>query len=148
MMRPRPSVCSRCSARSKQFSTTANSSNQSQNASSFPPQTGYSRLTNRGLISITGTDSTTFLQGLITQTMLASNDPSRNIRRTGAYTAFLNSQGRVLNDAFIYPIPGAESNDAEQGWLVEVDKNQVPVLMKHLKKHKPRAKLKLRALEE
>jgi folate-binding protein YgfZ len=148
MMRPRPSVCSRCLSRSKQFSTTANRSNQSQNASSFPPQTGYSRLTNRGLISITGTDSTTFLQGLMTQNMLVSNDPSRKVRRTGAYTAFLNSQGRVLNDAFIYPIPGAESNDAEQSWLVEVDKNQVPVLMKHLKKHKLRAKLKLRALEE
>ncbi|KAJ5312537.1 hypothetical protein N7508_003367 [Penicillium antarcticum] len=147
MMRPRPSACSRCLARTKQFSTTTNRSNQSQNAS-FPPQTGFSRLTNRGLISIIGTDSTTFLQGLMTQNMLVPNDPNKGIRRTGAYTAFLNSQGRVLNDAFIYPIPGAENNAAEQGWLVEVDRNQVPVLMKHLKKHKLRAKLKLRALEE
>jgi folate-binding protein YgfZ len=84
----------------------------------------------------------------MTQNMLVPNDPSKSVRRTGAYTAFLNSQGRVLNDAFIYPIPGAENNDAEQGWLVEVDRNQVPVLMKHLKKHKLRAKLKLRALDE
>ncbi|CAG7935149.1 unnamed protein product [Penicillium nalgiovense] len=147
MMRPRPSVCGRCLARSRLFSTTAHRTEQSQNAP-FPPSAGYSRLTNRGLISITGTDSTTFLQGLITQNMLVANDPNRSIRRTGAYTAFLNSQGRVLNDAFIYPLPGAEAQGAESSWLVEIDKNQVPVLLKHLKKHKLRAKLKLRALEE
>jgi folate-binding protein YgfZ len=147
MMRPRPSVCSRCLARSRPFSTTAQCTQQSQNAP-FPPAVGYSRLTNRGLISVTGTDSTTFLQGLMTQNMLVANDPNRNIRRTGAYTAFLNSQGRVLNDAFIYPLPGTEAQGADSGWLVEVDKNQVPVLMKHLKKHKLRAKLKLRALDD
>ncbi|KAJ5558407.1 Glycine cleavage T-protein N-terminal [Penicillium sp. DV-2018c] len=142
MMRPRHAVCTRCLSRSRLFSTKAQ-----QNAP-FPPTAGYSRLTNRGLICITGHDSTTFLQGLMTQNMLVANDPNRNIRRTGAYTAFLNSQGRVLNDAFIYPLPGAEAQGADSGWLVEVDKDQVPVLIKHLKKHKLRAKLKLRALEE
>ncbi|KAJ5874253.1 uncharacterized protein N7529_002683 [Penicillium soppii] len=147
MMRPRPSICSRCLASSRKFSTTAQRNQQIQNVP-FPPTAGYSRLTNRGLISVTGTDSTTFLQGLMTQNMLVANDPNRNIRRTGAYTAFLNSQGRVLNDAFIYPLPGAEAQGADSGWLVEVDKDQVPVLMKHLKKHKLRAKLKLRALDE
>jgi folate-binding protein YgfZ len=147
MMRPRPSICSRCLASSRTFSTTAQRNQQIQNVP-FPPTAGYSRLTNRGLISVTGTDSTTFLQGLMTQNMLVANDPNRNIRRTGAYTAFLNSQGRVLNDAFIYPLPGAEAQGADSGWLVEVDKDQVPVLMKHLKKHKLRAKLKLRALDE
>ncbi|KAJ5782475.1 hypothetical protein N7457_004249 [Penicillium paradoxum] len=147
MMRPRPSVCKCCLGRNRLFSTTAQRAEQSQNVP-FPPSAGYSRLTNRGLISITGTDSTTFLQGLMTQNMLVANDPKKSIRRTGAYTAFLNSQGRVLNDAFIYPLPGAEAQGTESGWLVEVDKAQVPVLLKHLKKHKLRAKLKLRALEE
>lgn len=84
----------------------------------------------------------------MTQNMLIANDPNRSVRRTGAYTAFLNSQGRVLNDAFIYPFPGAEAQGPDSGWLVEVDKDQIPVLMKHLKKHKLRAKLKLRALED
>lgn len=147
MMRPRLSVCNRCLVRSRHFNTTASKSEQSQNAS-FPPQTGYARLTNRGLISITGADSATFLQGLITQNMLVANDPSKSIRRTGSYTAFLNSQGRILNDAFIYPVPNAEGNDIDREWLVEVDKNEVPTLLKHLKKHKLRAKLKLRALED
>lgn len=145
MIRPQLSVCSRCLARSRLFSTTARATKQHNGNA---PQTGYTRLTNRGLISITGTDSATFLQGLITQNMLITNDPNRHVRRTGSYTAFLNSQGRVLNDAFIYPLPNTESNDAEQGWLIEVDKNEIPRLMKHLKKHKLRAKLKLRALED
>ena len=115
-----------------------------------PPRTGYSRLANRGLISITGIDSTTFLQGLITQNMLITNDPSREARRTGSYTAFLNSHGRVLNDTFIYPLPKTEEDGGSDapGWLIEVDKNEVSSLLKHLKKHKLRAKLKLRALDE
>ncbi|KAJ5279484.1 transferase caf17 [Penicillium angulare] len=145
MMRPRVSICSRCLARKRPFSTTVSRTEQAKNAAT-PPEAGYTRLTNRGLISIAGIDSATFLQGLITQNMLVAGDPSKPIRRTGSYTAFLNSQGRILNDAFIYPDPVPNSNDLE--WLVEVDKNEVPVLLKHLKKHKLRAKLKLRAIEE
>ena len=83
--------------------------------------------------------------------MLITNDPNRHARRTGSYTAFLNSTGRVLNDAFIYPMPKTEAEAAstdDPGWIIEVDKNEVASLMKHLKKHKLRAKLKLRALED
>ncbi|KAJ5832604.1 transferase caf17 [Penicillium riverlandense] len=146
MMRPRLSACHRCLARSRLFTTTAPVGQHTQNAPPPPPPAaGYARLTNRGLISITGVDSSTFLQGLITQNMLVTNDLSHSVRRTGSYTAFLNSQGRVLNDAFIYPFSGTEE---ESGWLVEVDKNEIPTLLKHLKKHKLRAKLKLRALED
>lgn len=147
MMRRRLSVCSRCLARGRLFSTTPHQAEQGQHGS-LPVQAGYARLANRGLISITGADSATFLQGLITQNMMVANDPSRNIRRTGSYTAFLNSQGRVLNDAFIYPLPNPEGNDLGREWLVEVDKDEVTSLIKHLKKHKLRAKLKLRALED
>lgn len=146
-MRPRLSVCGRCLARSRPFSTTSSHAGAFQNAS-LPPDVGYARLTNRGLISITGVDSATFLQGLITQNMLIANDPAKPVRRTGAYTAFLNSQGRILNDAFIYPLPNPENNSTELEWLIEVDKIEVPTLMKHLKKHKLRAKLKLRAIED
>ncbi|RJE18131.1 transferase caf17, mitochondrial [Aspergillus sclerotialis] len=83
--------------------------------------------------------------------MLITNDPNRHIRRTGSYTAFLNSTGRVLNDAFIYPMPKTEAEAAstdDPSWIIEVDKNEVASLMKHLKKHKLRAKLNLRALED
>lgn len=73
--------------------------------------------------------------------------------RSGLYTAFLNAQGRVISDAFIYSTLGSNwhksSNaDEEQGYLVEVDSEQAPGLFKHLKKHKLRSKFKLRLLEE
>ncbi|OOF93239.1 hypothetical protein ASPCADRAFT_53869 [Aspergillus carbonarius ITEM 5010] len=153
-MRSSPStrtVCAQCLSRGRYFSTTIQRRTQQSGTTNppSPPATGYARLTNRGLISITGIDSTSFLQGLITQNMLVTNDPNRATRRTGSYTAFLNSQGRILNDAFIYPLPQAEGTSPDElAWLVEVDKNEVASLMKHLKKHKLRAKLKLRALDD
>ncbi|KAL2864738.1 decapping enzyme complex catalytic subunit DCP2 [Aspergillus lucknowensis] len=150
MIRPRTSprlICTRCSSQWRAFSTTRQP--RAQDIAPPPPQDGYARLTNRGLISITGVDSTTFLQGLITQNMFIANDPNRRVRHTGSYSAFLNSTGRILNDAFIYPLPQSEgASPDEPAWLVEVDRDEVPSLLKHLKKHKLRAKLKLRALEE
>ncbi|KAL4802218.1 hypothetical protein BDV18DRAFT_147069 [Aspergillus unguis] len=147
MFRPKTipqSICTRCATQWRTFSTTRHSQAA---APPSPPQAGYARLTNRGLISISGIDSTTFLQGLITQNMFITNDPNRRVRHTGTYTAFLNSHGRILNDAFVYPLPPTESSE-EPAWLIEVDKNEVPKLLKHLKKHKLRAKLKLRALDD
>ncbi|KAE8148963.1 hypothetical protein BDV25DRAFT_130781 [Aspergillus avenaceus] len=143
-------ICARCLNQNRAFSTTIQAcSQQTSHAIPSPPPAGYARLTNRSLISITGVDSVTFLQGLITQNMLITNDPNRATRRTGSYTAFLNSHGRILNDAFIYPFPQTDgASPDEPGWLIEVDKNEVTSLMKHLKKHKLRAKLKLRALED
>ncbi|KAI9371785.1 hypothetical protein BJX61DRAFT_534498 [Aspergillus egyptiacus] len=149
MLRPTTaprSVCKYCSVKLRLFSTTFQP--RAHAIPPSPPQVGYARLTNRGLISITGVDSTTFLQGLITQNMFIANDPDRRARHTGSYTAFLNSHGRILNDAFIYPLPQSSDAPDEPAWLVEVDKSEVPSLLKHLKKHKLRAKLKLRALDE
>ncbi|KAL3472992.1 hypothetical protein BJX99DRAFT_249280 [Aspergillus californicus] len=138
-------ICTRCLAQGRLYSTTSQCRALSPPS---PPQAGYARLTNRGLISITGVDSTTFLQGLITQNMFIANDPDRKMRHTGSYAAFLNSHGRILNDTFIYPLPSTDGSTDEPAWLVEVDKNDVPAVLKHLKKHKLRAKLKLRALDE
>ncbi|KAF9889595.1 mRNA-decapping enzyme subunit 2 [Aspergillus nanangensis] len=151
MMRPSSSTrtrCAQCINGGRLFSTTTPSRTE-QSSNTFPPpppRAGYARLTNRGLISVTGVDSTSFLQGLITQNMLVTNDPNRSARHTGSYTAFLNSHGRILYDAFIYPVP--ETNPDEPTWLVEADRNEIPTLLKHLKKHKLRAKLKLRALDD
>jgi folate-binding protein YgfZ len=85
--------------------------------------------------------------------MLMGKESVRAPRRTGSYSAFLNSQGRVLHDVFIYPITKgslSNTNDTtdEAAWLIEVDKSEVTNLLKHLKKHKLRSKLTLRALEE
>lgn len=52
----------------------------------------------------------------------------------------------MLHDVFIYPSPHEDA--AERAYLVEVDKAEVQTFMKHLKKYKLRAKLKIRALDE
>lgn len=151
-MRPGTSVtrlCSRCLRHNRLFSSTSQLSQQQQNvAPPPPPRAGYTRLTNRALISITGIDSATFLQGIIAQNMI-TNDQSHTTRQTPSFTAFLNAHGRIMNDAFVYPLlkadPEAAASDGP-AYLVEVDRNEVSGLMKHLRRHKLRSKLKLRVL--
>ncbi|KAL1966819.1 hypothetical protein VTN77DRAFT_3784 [Rasamsonia byssochlamydoides] len=152
-MAPRPStrfICSRCLSRGRaSFSTTSQFHQQQKqhDLPPVPPPAGYARLTNRALISIAGADSTAFLQGMVTQNMLMGKEPVRTPRRTGCYSAFLNAQGRVLHDVFIYPLPAGSSAD-DAAWLIEVDKAEVNNLLKHLKKHKLRAKFTMRALDD
>ncbi|CRG90650.1 hypothetical protein PISL3812_07694 [Talaromyces islandicus] len=150
-------VCSRCLGNGKAFFSTSGRARQQQQLKHElppvgPPASGYARLTNRALIAIGGVDSTSFLQGMVTQNMLMGKDPVSAARRTGSYSAFLNSQGRVLHDVFIYPMTptntGVNVGAEDPLWLIEVDKAEVKNLMKHLKKHKLRAKLTLRALED
>lgn len=155
-MAPRPStrfICTRCLSRGRaSFSTTFQFRQQQKqhDLPPVPPPAGYTRLTNRALISIAGADSTSFLQGMVTQNMLMGKEPVRAPRRTGCYSAFLNAQGRVLHDVFIYPMPqdGAASGADDAAWLIEVDKAEVTNLLKHLKKHKLRAKFTMRALDD
>ncbi|KAH8696180.1 putative aminomethyl transferase [Talaromyces proteolyticus] len=151
-------VCSICLGRSNALFSTSSRAHQRQHNTygtpPIPPASGYARLTNRSLIAIAGADSTSFLQGMVTQNMLMGKEPVNTPRRTGTYSAFLNSQGRVLHDVFIYPIASTgvdvgKSVAAEDPvWLIEVDKEEVKNLTKHLKKHKLRAKLTIRALED
>lgn len=161
----RPFVCLRClqTRRDRPFSSTrsveqhydAGRPKPSSTPLFPPPLTGYTRLTHRALVAISGQDSTSFLQGMVTQNMMLGQDPVRTPRHTGTYAAFLNAQGRVLHDVFIYPSssltasPSATgAQEADPSWLIEVDKSEVTNLLKHLKKHKLRSKLTLRALDE
>lgn len=52
----------------------------------------------------------------------------------------------MLHDVFIYPDPAGQQQQ-EPAWLVEVDRAEIPQFMKHLRKHKLRSKLTLRALD-
>ncbi|RMD41342.1 hypothetical protein DV735_g3773, partial [Chaetothyriales sp. CBS 134920] len=60
------------------------------------------------------------------------------------YTAFLSAQGRILQDVFVYP-PSWEGEKKHE-WLVEVDADSATDLLKHLKKHKLRAKFAMELL--
>jgi transferase CAF17, mitochondrial len=137
-----PYICSQCLRQSRRRLY----SSQNNSPPSAPPPSGAVRLANRRLISLHGQDAPKFLQGLVT----ANVNPSS---RAGFYAAFLNGQGRVLNDVFVYPTLGSSwhqdvNKDEDQGYLVEVDGEQVDALFKHLKRHKLRSNFKLRVLED
>lgn len=143
---PRQSfICLRCLARSRRsYATTTGP--QSASLPPAPPASGASRLTNRRLISLNGQDAPKFLQGIITNNL-------RRDSHTGFFAAFLTAQGKVLHDVFVYPTAGSQlqingTNPDEPGYIVEVDAPQASKLLAHLKRHKLRAKLQLRLLEE
>ena len=99
-------------------------------------------LPNRSLIKLAGIDAEKFLHDLL---------PARILGRTPEasgrpiYTAFLNAQGRILNDVFVYP---PSRKGAEDTWYIEVDRDGRTPLLQHLKKHKLRSKFKLEALDD
>lgn len=136
------STCKRCikPSRSRPYSTQPNSPPLP------PPTSGAAKLTTRRLISLHGPEAPKFLQGIITNNLRADS-------RSGFYSAFLTAPGKVLNDVFVYPTHGSkwhsEANKSEdQGYLVEVDADDASFLFKHIKRHKLRAKLALRLLDD
>ncbi|KAJ2892405.1 putative folate-binding protein [Zalerion maritima] len=118
------------------------------------PSAGYAALPQRRLISLAGPDAAKFLQGAITRNIYdvpsdssASEGPPR---QQGIYGAFLNAQGRFLNDVFIYPDTiGIGAKDAAEGetFLVEVDAAEAERLAKHIKLYKLRAKFDVKLLD-
>ncbi|POV96898.1 hypothetical protein PSTT_15395 [Puccinia striiformis] len=61
------------------------------------------RLVDRGLISLKGEKSKTFLQGLITNNLNKLTNEQILNDRTAVYTAFLTPPGRLQFDGFVYP---------------------------------------------
>jgi len=135
-------ICARCLGRRhsrRSYATTSAST-------PAPPASGAAKLTTRRLISLHGEEAPKFLQGLVTNNV-------RTETQAGFYAAFLTAPGKVLNDVFVYPTLGSHwhketNHDEQQGFLVEVDADQAELLLKHIKKHKLRAKFKLRLLEQ
>ncbi|KAF2421539.1 Aminomethyltransferase folate-binding domain-containing protein [Tothia fuscella] len=107
---------------------------------SSPRSAQYCALPNRTLVSLTGPDTSKFLQGLTTQDI----DPKN--RKSTLYTAFLNAQGRVLYDAFLYPHRQEDSPD--EGYMIEVDRSAAGEFIKHLKRHKLRSEIKIQDVGE
>jgi folate-binding protein YgfZ len=100
----------------------------------------FAWLRSRLLIRLTGPDVLPFLQGLITANIAKFELPSAATRPI--YTGFLNAQGRILNDVFLWR--GHDSSESgEASWLIDVDAVSRGSLVAHLKKHKLRSKVKL-----
>ncbi|KAI9766345.1 MAG: ccr4 associated factor [Geoglossum simile] len=117
-----------------------------------PPAAGIAKLTNRRLIALHGQDAPGFLQGVVTNNI-------RPGETRGFYSAFLNAQGRVLADVFIYPsaqnphyrstltlTPGSPQPD-EPSYFIEVSSDTVDSLLAHIRRHKLRAKFSARILD-
>jgi folate-binding protein YgfZ len=94
----------------------------------------YTHLTDRRLLSISGSEAIAFLQGLITQ------DASQLEQGQPVYAALLTPQGRYLHDFFIYPVSDAL-------WL-DVHKDRLADLMARLRLYKLRSDVQLEALSE
>jgi folate-binding protein YgfZ len=114
-----------------------------------PPLSAAALLTNRRLLTIRGPDAIRFLQGLVTNNV-------RINQSSGFYAAFLNAQGRVLNDVFIYPTTPSKmyserlphsTDSKESNYLIEVDADEAEKLLKYLKMFKLRSKITLALID-
>jgi folate-binding protein YgfZ len=88
-------------------------------------------LRDRGVIEVAGTDATSFLQRLITNSVL--DIP----KGEGRYAGLLTPQGKLLFDFFVVPL--AEGPDV--GYLIDCAGEQTADLVKRLNLHKMRAKI-------
>ncbi|KAG5437744.1 hypothetical protein PCANB_000457 [Pneumocystis canis] len=116
----------------------------------MPFNKGMTRLSpNRQLIEICGKDAKKFLQN-----MISSNVPVEG-PDMGIFSSFLQPQGRILCDVFIYPVThnslwkkrrGEIYDENEQAFFIECDIQSTENLMNHLKHHKLRSKWALRLI--
>ncbi|KAI8143600.1 hypothetical protein BJV82DRAFT_611043 [Fennellomyces sp. T-0311] len=102
----------------------------------------FAPIPERGLIEIEGPDTAKFLQGLITNHM-----PLIAAGGDGFYTAFLTPQGRMLHDAFIYPV-NVGVNFPHPKFLIELPSSATAQMFKHLRRYILRSKVKLRDVSE
>ncbi|PCH41382.1 Aminomethyltransferase folate-binding domain-containing protein [Wolfiporia cocos MD-104 SS10] len=97
-------------------------------------------VTNRAVISVTGSQAAEFLNGIV-----ASSVPAH--ASSHFYSAFLHAQGRVLYDVFVYAQPGARGTP---GYLIEHDAraSDAPPLLPMLKRYVLRSKVRLRDVSD
>ena len=88
-------------------------------------------LEDRGVISVSGEDATSFLQGLLT------NDVERLGPSEARYAALLAPQGKILFDMIVVRAPGGE----EPSYLIDCGAAQAADLAKRLGFYKLRAKV-------
>ncbi|OAP63064.1 hypothetical protein AYL99_02291 [Fonsecaea erecta] len=136
----RPFVCPECQLRRRLYRDQP-LVRRSSFSTSPRLQSKYLHLTNRSVIRLAGPDAALFLHNLIPAKILDIGGSTNPI-----YTAFLSAQGRILNDVFVYP-PSPVGEHPGEEWFIEVDAESAGDLLKHLKKHKLRAKFTLERID-
>ncbi|KXN83689.1 Putative transferase CAF17, mitochondrial [Leucoagaricus sp. SymC.cos] len=98
------------------------------------------QLTNRGVLSVSGSQAPEFLHGL-----LSTSVPSPP--KGPLYSAFLHAQGRVMYDIFLYT---TATPTGQTGYLLEYDfrPSGAPPLLPMLKRHILRSKVKVRDVSD
>ncbi|CAN8061711.1 unnamed protein product [Agarophyton chilense] len=96
---------------------------------SSAPISFAAHLASRGIVRVHGVDSLKFLQGLITNDM---HHICTAGARNACAAAFLNGRGRVLFGTII-------QRQGENDYLIDVDHQLVPSLIRHLKQYRLRA---------
>ncbi|MBB6252336.1 YgfZ/GcvT domain-containing protein [Nitrospirillum iridis] len=98
------------------------------------PATSTGRLSDRGVLALTGPDARTFLQGLIT------NDVRRVGPGQAIYALFLTPQGKFLHELFVAAQVDAEGAET---LLIETEAARAPDLLRRLSLYKLRSKVAL-----
>ncbi|KAF7723647.1 Iron-sulfur clusters incorporation protein [Apophysomyces ossiformis] len=102
----------------------------------------YASIPDRHILELEGPDTAKFLQGLITNHM-----PLISAGGDGFFTAFLTPQGRMLSDAFIYPV-NTGVNFVHPKFVMDVPANSASTVLRHLKRYVLRSKVKIRDATE
>jgi len=89
-------------------------------------------LQDRGIVAVSGDDSRSFLQGLIT------NDIAKVSDKQAIFACLLSPQGKFLYDFFII--------ESQGNLLIETEKSIIPELIKRLSFYKLRAKVEIKEL--
>jgi folate-binding protein YgfZ len=123
---------------------------------------GFTPLPSRSLLLVHGHDAAAFLQGLTTANVPATAPTvgwptGQEPIPPAIYSAFLNAQGRLLQDVFIYPVSHNNpvlsvtpdlhgAMDGNTAYIIETDHSQLETLLKWLRRYKLRSKVKFQAL--
>jgi len=83
---------------------------------------GYSPITDRAFLRVSGSDATRWLNGMVSNSIQAI-EPGE-----GNYNFVLNAQGRIQGDATIYREPG----DGATTFLLQTDDSQLETIHQHL----------------
>lgn len=86
----------------------------------------YARLSDRGVISVTGADAEKLLQGLLTNDIAAAGDPA-------VFAGLLSPQGKIQFDFFVAR--------TDQGFLLDVARDKAAELAKRLTLYRLRSKV-------
>ncbi|MDE1145478.1 MAG: folate-binding protein [Azospirillaceae bacterium] len=99
------------------------------------PTTSAGRLTDRGVLALTGPDARTFLQGLVT------NDVRRISATQAIYALFLTPQGKFLHELFVASL--TDPATGEETLLIETEGGRTPDLLRRLSMYRLRSKVAL-----